>query len=103
MEGNPDNRELITDLRLYQNAPNPFKQSTVINYQLTKPGLAAIKVYNIQGQLVKILVNAVQPAGQHEAKWDGRDQSGQKVSSGIYIYCLNAGGQTFVRKMQYVR
>jgi len=103
VEGNTGDRGQVTTFILDQNVPNPFKQSTMINYQLKTPGLAALKVYNIQGQLVKTLVNAVQPAGQHEVKWDGRDHSGQKVSSGIYIYCLNADGRTFVKKMQYVR
>jgi hypothetical protein len=103
VEGEPDNRGLIAELKLYQNSPNPFKHSTAINYQLSNPGLATLKVYNIQGQLVNTLVNAIQPSGRYQVKWDGRDHTGQQVSSGIYIYCLKAGGREFVKQMQFIR
>lgn len=103
VEGNPYNGELITDIGLKQAAPNPFSQRTTIGYQIPEPGMVNLSIYNIQGQLVKILVNSVQPAGRYEARWDGRDHIGQKVSSGIYVYRLNADGRSFVKKMQYVR
>ncbi|MBI4725752.1 T9SS type A sorting domain-containing protein [candidate division TA06 bacterium] len=99
----PDNRELITDLGLNQNVPNPFKQSTMINYQLTKPGLATLKVYNIQGQAVKTLVNSIQSAGRHQAQWDGRDAAGNRASSGIYFVKLEAEGKTITRSLQYIK
>lgn len=103
VEGNPGDSRQVTTFSLDQNVPNPFKQSTVINYQLSKPGMVTLKVYNIQGQLVKTLVNSAQSVGRYEVKWDGWDHNGQRVSSGIYIYCLNTDGRSFVKKMQYVR
>ncbi|MDO9390267.1 MAG: M1 family aminopeptidase [bacterium] len=103
VEGDPGNVELITATGLSQNAPNPFKQLTIINYQLTRPGLATIKVYNVQGQLVKTLVNGTQPAGRHQAQWNGRDETGNRTSSGIYFARLEAEGRTITRTLQYIK
>ena len=88
---------------LEQNTPNPFKQLTIINYQLTRPGLATLKVYNVQGQLVKTLVNGTQPAGRHQAQWNGRDEGGRIISSGIYFARLEAEGRTITRTLQYIK
>jgi hypothetical protein len=103
VEGNPDISEPITGTGLLQNTPNPFKQSTMINYQLSKPGVATLKVYNIQGQLVKTLAQGAQGAGRYTVNWDGRDHAGQKVSSGVYICRLSSGDQSFVKRMQFIR
>ena len=92
-----------TSLQLHQNAPNPFKQLTMINYQLAKPGLVNLKVYNIAGQLVKTLVSGQVGAGPHTVKWDGSDNSGNKVSSGIYIYRLQAENKDLTRKLVILR
>ncbi|MDP2755786.1 MAG: FlgD immunoglobulin-like domain containing protein, partial [Nitrospirota bacterium] len=86
--------------KLYQNRPNPFSHKTNFNYQIKKQGQVTFKVYNALGQLVKTLVNETKPAGAYQVEWDGRDGSGLKVSSGVYIYRLSAtggsalGGQT---------
>ncbi len=88
-----------TSLHLHQNAPNPFKQLTTINYQLAKPGLVNLKVYNIAGQLVKTLVSGQVSAGLHTIKWDGRDNQGNKVSSGAYVYRLQAGNKDMTKKL----
>jgi flagellar hook assembly protein FlgD len=53
-----------------------------------------LEIYNIKGQLVKTLVNEVLPAGEHSIIWDGRDSSGNRVSSGIYLYKLNVNDKT---------
>ena len=76
VEGKPDNRELIRETRLFQNAPNPFKSQTTINYQLQRAGQVKLNIYNIAGQLVKTLVNSAQAVGNYSVKWDGRDDSG---------------------------
>ncbi len=88
-----------TPLLLHQNAPNPFKQLTTINYQLAKPGLVNLKVYNIAGQLVKTLASGQVSAGLHTIKWDGRDNQGNKVSSGAYVYRLQAGNKDMTKKL----
>jgi hypothetical protein len=88
---------------LEQNYPNPFNPQTTIHYQLPKTTQVVLKIYNTFGQEVRTLVNARQPAGVNSVVWDGRDESGKEVSSGIYIYRLQAGGAIQSRKMSFVR
>jgi len=81
---------------LEQNYPNPFNPKTAISYQLSPTGQAAasrveLAVYNLLGQKVRTLVQARQPAGRYEVTWDGRDDTGREVGSGVYIYRLRAG------------
>ena len=71
---------------LDQNYPNPFNPSTTIRYSLPSAGKVTLKVYNLLGQEVRTLVNEVQPAGNQTAEWDGRNNSGNGLSSGVYIY-----------------
>jgi hypothetical protein len=99
VEGKPDDRELIRDVRLFQNNPNPFSQSTSIKYQLPKAGRVKLNVYNIAGQLVKTLVNGEQQAGSYTIKWDRHDNRDRQVSAGVYIYHLSTGDKTQSRKM----
>jgi len=88
---------------LEQNYLNPFNPTTIIRYQLPKTTQVVLKVYNISGQEVRTLFNARQSAGVNAVVWDGRDQSGKEVSSGIYIYRLQAGESVQSRKMSFVR
>jgi hypothetical protein len=76
---------------LMQNTPNPFSISTRFNYQLSSPSKALLAVYNINGQLVKTIVDECQKEGFHSVQWDGRNQENEIVSSGIYFYRLQAG------------
>jgi parallel beta-helix repeat protein len=94
---------LTSTLGLSQNHPNPFRQLTMINYQLAKPGLVSLKVYNIAGQLVRSLVCEVQSPGVHSVAWDGRDANGRPVSAGVYHYRLASGGQAQTRSLLYVK
>jgi len=77
------------NLRL-KNYPTPFNANTVISYSLPKPGLVALTIYNLLGQRVKTLVDEFKPSGNHKALWDGTDDWGQRVSSGVYTYQLRA-------------
>ena len=88
---------------LGQNKPNPLTQSTIIRYQLAKAGLVSLKVYNIAGQLVRILDEGYRISGVHSIKWDGRDGNGHAVSNGIYIYRLQSGDVSQTRKMIVLR
>ena len=96
---------------LEQNYPNPFWSgaasreiaATTIRYQLPKTTQVVLKIYNTSGQEVRTLVNARQPAGVNSVVWDGRDQSGKEVSSGIYIYRLQTGESMQSRKLSFVR
>jgi len=88
---------------LRQNSPNPVLPSTatIIRYELPFSGNApvSLRIFNLLGQSVRELVNAVQPAGQYEARWDGRLENGEIAPAGIYFYQLRAGQQTLTRKL----
>jgi hypothetical protein len=88
---------------LDQNYPNPFNAQTLIKYQLPKPGKVVLKIYNTLGHEVRALVNEDQEAGYHEICWDGKDQHGLPVSSGLYFYQFKAGKFYQVRKMNLIR
>jgi len=88
---------------LEQNYPNPFNPQTTIRYQLPKAAHVVLKIYNLSGQEVRTLVNARQPAGVNAVVWDGRDEFGKEVSSGVYIYRLQTGESVQSRKMSFVR
>jgi hypothetical protein len=89
----------VYELTLDQNLPNPFNPSTVIRYELTEWGSVMIGVYDVNGSLVKTLVDRGRPAGRHEVVWHGDDEHGNKVSSGVYFYRLRAGDRTLTKKM----
>jgi len=85
---------------LLQNYPNPFNPETTIQYQILKESHVTLKVYNINGQLIKTLLNEEISPGSHSTTWDGNDNSRNKVSSGIYIYILKTStGYTESKKM----
>ncbi len=88
---------------LEQNYPNPFNSETVIRFELPDEHDTELTVYSILGQeLVNLLVGTMQ-AGVHELRWDGKDASGVEISSGLYLYRLQAGKQTQTRKMLILR
>ena len=76
---------------LGQNIPNPFNPRTMITYSLEAPGHTELTIYDVSGRRVKTLVSGFVEAGQQEAQWDGRDDSGKRVASGVYLYRLVAG------------
>ncbi len=82
----------VASLKLLQNAPNPFRQTTTIRYQITRPGWVSLKVYNMAGQLVRTLVSEYKVAGWHEVRWEGRDERGMKVFQGLYCLQLKSEG-----------
>ncbi|MCU0606169.1 MAG: FG-GAP-like repeat-containing protein [Candidatus Edwardsbacteria bacterium] len=96
--GNPAHGKPLP-FALCQNAPNPFRRSTAVRYQLPAPGLVELSIYNAAGQIVKTLVRGSRPAGGHCAVWDGRDDRGRPAASGIYFCRLSAGGSSDTRKM----
>jgi hypothetical protein len=88
---------------IYQNYPNPFNPETVIEYQLPRPSEVEISIFNLQGQKVATLVRKHQTAGSHKIIWDGTDESGRRVASGVYLYQLKAGKSVQVKKMLVLR
>jgi hypothetical protein len=88
---------------LEQNYPNPFNPSTTVRYQLGKQGHTRLEIYNILGQRVRILVDEFQISGTYQVEWDGRDQAGAVVSSGVYLMRLQSGGYVNATKMLFLR
>ncbi len=87
-------------VRLEQNAPNPFNPVTKIRFAVSKPGNVTLRVYNVRGELVKMVAKGHFEMGMHEASWDGRNAAGQHVSSGVYYAKVQAdGGAEDVIKM----
>ncbi len=93
--------------RLYQNHPNPFNPSTTISF--TVPGdsgtkrNASLNIYDIRGALVKTLLNEPIAGGRHEVAWNGTNNRGERVASGVYFTRLISGGYTSVIKMILLR
>ncbi|MBN1479368.1 T9SS type A sorting domain-containing protein [candidate division KSB1 bacterium] len=83
---------------LAQNYPNPFNPTTMINYSLAKAGHINVTIYSLSGQKVNTLVNEVQNSGVYSIPFDG-----SQLSSGVYLYQLQAGSQVFTRKMTLLR
>ncbi|MCD6115977.1 T9SS type A sorting domain-containing protein [bacterium] len=86
---------------LSQNFPNPFNPMTTISYTLKRPGEVRLTVYNIYGQTVKTLVNEYsQSAGEkREVVWNGKDENGNSVTSGVYLYSLIVNGEIETKRM----
>jgi flagellar hook assembly protein FlgD len=83
--------------------PNPFNPSTTISYGLPKNSHVKITVYDIRGRLVTTLQDGNQNAGYHRVKWNTQSTAGRAVSSGIYVYRIEAGEFTGVGKLVYLR
>ena len=77
---------------LHANAPNPFNSETSIRFELAEESAVRLEVFDLLGQRVRVLVAEALSAGEHQVLWDGRDELGARVSSGVYIYRLRAGG-----------
>ncbi len=101
--GNPVDPVNVSSFKLGQNAPNPFKQSTTINYQLTKPGLVNLTVYNTAGQLVKTLVNDYRQPGSYTVNWDCQGNDKRKVANGVFLVRMESEGRAVTNKMVVVR
>lgn len=99
VEEQADNTRIPSDFLLLQNYPNPFNPETVINYQLDQNAHVELAIFNLLGQKVRVLVNGTRTTGSYEVRWDGTDDFGNQVSSGIYVYRLNAGEFTNSKKM----
>ncbi len=100
----PTNEATVPEeFALEQNYPNPFNPSTTIAYQLPSAETVRITIYDLTGRNVLELLNETREAGSYTAKWDGRNQSGGRVASGLYIYQIQAGQFTQSRKMLFMK
>jgi hypothetical protein len=98
LKGNPA-LAIPKTFALAQNYPNPFNPSTEMAYDLPKPGNVRFEIFNILGQNVKTLVDEYQDAGTYRVTWDGDDNYGSSVASGVYFYRVSAGEFKDIKKM----
>ncbi len=90
---------LPTQVTLAQNYPNPFNPVTFLSFELPKTQIIALQVMNLSGQAVRLLAAGSYAAGQHQVTWDGRDDQGRLVASGLYFYVLRAGDVVLMKKL----
>ncbi len=89
--------------RLEGNYPNPFNPETTISFGLQKAGAVRITLFNLKGQIVRTLVDANLNAGNHRVVWNGTDNNGRKVTSGLYLYRMDTPGYTKTNKMMLMK
>lgn len=94
-----DRTTLPAHWTLSQNYPNPFNPSTTFEYSLPSPSRVAIDIFNIMGRRVRVLVQETKPAGVYRIDWNGTDQTGEPVASGVYVYRLQTDGHVETRRM----
>ena len=92
-----------TGFVLLQNYPNPFNPSTTIRFELPVQAEVLLAVYNLLGQRIAVLVNENRPAGVYTVQWNGTDDTGQAVSSGVYLLRLEAGDQVRLARMTLLK
>jgi len=95
----PGGQEIPMKSILHQNYPNPFNMHTEITCELPVSGSVHLAVYNVQGRLIRILMDGPELSGRKTVFWDGRDTEGREVSSGLYIYRLDTDTSMEMRKM----
>ena len=102
--------EVPYEYALYQNFPNPFNPSTSIRFAVERTSRVTIRIYNILGQQVKTLVDDLRDPGIHTVQWDSRNNAGNRIASGVYLYRMTAvdpkGGHSLfmsVRKLVVIK
>ena len=98
----PEPATAPTTFILEQNYPNPFNPNTTITFNVPQTTIVSLGIYNINGQLVKTLVDGKVNSGSHSILWGGRDNTGQIVSSGVYFYKLLTESKSMKKKMLFM-
>ena len=88
---------------IHPNYPNPFNPGTTIPFSLPSDGTASLAIYDVSGRMVRTLVAEPKTAGEHVASWNGRDDGGSLVASGVYLVRIEAGGQAATRKILFLK
>ena len=89
--------------QFFQNFPNPFNSSTIIKYSLARTSGVQIKIFDMLGREVKTLIDKTENEGNHFVYWDGRNNSGYGISSGVYIYTLSTDEKVQSKKLILVK
>ncbi|MFQ5864409.1 MAG: FlgD immunoglobulin-like domain containing protein [bacterium] len=104
VEDESDNKQQIpSTFALRQNYPNPFNAETVISYSVPVQSQISLSIYNITGQKIRSLVDEISTPGEFQVTWDGKNDEGKQVASGIFVYKLDAPGISFVKKLILLR
>ncbi|MEL6822763.1 MAG: FlgD immunoglobulin-like domain containing protein, partial [Calditrichota bacterium] len=98
-----DEDEVVESYVLRQNYPNPFNPTTRISFSLPAAEEVSIRVYDINGKLIRTLLSGQMNAGTHELYWNGRTDANESVSSGVYFYIMETESFTQSRKMILTR
>lgn len=88
---------------LYQNFPNPFNPSTTISFSLSRPQRVVLTIYDVSGRIVRRLLDENVTFGRTDVTWDGHNDNGTRVGSGVYFYRFQAGRQVFTRKLTVLK
>jgi hypothetical protein len=99
IEDDPASQAPRVRTELFQNSPNPFNPETTIRYSVAAKGPVTIDIFNVSGALVRTLVQRAHDAGAYSVRWNGTDDAGRHVSSGVYFYQLRTPGFTDSRKL----
>ena len=99
----PSEGDIIREFSLKQNYPNPFNQSTLISYNLNNGMNLTLKIFDLQGSEIRTLVKKYQTSGHYLISWDGKNNNGKSVNSGIYIYRLSGDRKTQNLKMLFLK
>jgi hypothetical protein len=89
--------------KLYPNYPNPFNPATTIQYELQQSSLVSLNIYNLLGQKIRTLFNQSQSAGKHDVIWNGKNDEGVPVSSGVYLYRLECNNSSLTKKLTLMK
>jgi hypothetical protein len=98
-----DDKSVPLEYTLHQNYPNPFNPETSIQFSLNEAGPVRLTIFNLLGQQVAELYNGFTNAGTYQVSWNGQDQQGVELTTGVYLYRLDVSGSTQVRKMTLLR
>ena len=99
----PDDVELPVATSLAGVFPNPFNPQTTITFELASAAMVELELFDVKGALVRRLVRESMPAGHHSAVWNGKDDDGARVASGVYLARFTAGGYREVQKVVMVK
>lgn len=92
-----------SQIRLSHNYPNPFNPETAIRFKISEPTHVTLTIYDLLGREVRTLVNERRSTGHYSVAWNGRDNAGRTLASGVYMYKLDAGNSTVIKKMVFVK
>lgn len=93
----------VTRLRLHPAYPNPFHPETRISFELGSPGIVEVAVHDVAGRRVATLLHGHRSAGDHTLTWNGHDDGGQRISSGVYFVRLKSLDGVHVRKLTLLK